>query len=201
MPRWTSYVPPEAAPVNGGEFRKRICAALMIPESLDDEAVITTVELTDYEFRRLFAESVNGGERELRALSDKYQKMFESEDNPNVQRILVGMRDGLSLAASIVAGHINQRAADAQQVANKPATGSAEERAECDRIAALFGKAAARPGEPEQLGGFSDFWHEGPHPFRDSTGTRDIQLTMGYALYIWLAAQQAALTSPAKEQK
>ena len=52
-----------AAPVNGGEFRKRICAALMIPESLDDEAVITTVELTDYEFRRLFAESVNGGER------------------------------------------------------------------------------------------------------------------------------------------
>ncbi|ANC46290.1 hypothetical protein [Pandoraea pnomenusa] len=52
-----------AAPVNGSEFRKRVCAALMIPESLDDEAVITTVELTDYEFRRLFAESVNGGER------------------------------------------------------------------------------------------------------------------------------------------
>ncbi|BDD90908.1 hypothetical protein PanNE5_03480 [Pandoraea sp. NE5] len=53
----------DAAPVNGGAFRKRVCAALMIPEALDDDAVITTVELTDYEFRRLFSESVNGGEQ------------------------------------------------------------------------------------------------------------------------------------------
>ncbi|VVD75275.1 hypothetical protein PAQ31011_00835 [Pandoraea aquatica] len=113
-----------AAPVNGGEFRKRVCAALMIPESLDDEAVITTVELTDYEFRRLFAESVNGGERDLAQVIDERDRTEAMADKLAIAigeyfGIEIGEHSSINSPWQCALDFITtaERAADAPQVA------------------------------------------------------------------------------------
>lgn len=105
-----------AAPVSAGQEM----VAWYDPTNRDPKQAVTFDRRVMEEWphiysRPLYAAPVNGGERELRALAEEYQAKLDAEDNPNLQRVLVGMRDGLKLAANVVSGKVVQRAADAPQ--------------------------------------------------------------------------------------